>query len=51
MLAAEQISANDEAGKEVLSYVPHPFVTDFLSNAGQTLVSLHIFSMLVNDSI
>lgn len=37
--AARQISANDEAGKEVLSYVPRPLMTDFFSKAGQNLVS------------
>jgi hypothetical protein len=37
--ATERITATDEAGREILSYVPVPFEGDFLSNAGQSLVS------------
>ena len=48
-MATGQISTNDDAGTEILSYVPLSFVADFLSSAGQTLVSSRIFSILVND--
>lgn len=37
--ATERISTTDEAGREILSYVPVPLEGDFLSNAGQSLVS------------
>lgn len=41
---AGPITATDEAGKEVLSYVPLPIVADFLSKKGQAIVSFHSHS-------
>ena len=47
------ITATDDTGREILSYVPLPLVSDFLSTAGQTLVShlelFLLFSTLTND--
>ena len=34
-----KVTENDDDGWEVLSYVPAPLVADFLSEAGQLLVS------------
>lgn len=34
-----RITKTDAAGMEILSFVPVPLVTDFLSKTGQTLVS------------
>lgn len=52
--ATGNITATDDAGREILSYVPLPLVADFLSNAGQSIVSRpesrRIFSILINNS-
>jgi len=37
--AAGNITATDDSGREILSYVPLPLVADFLSSSGQSLVS------------
>ena len=51
--AVGKITATDEAGTEILSYVPPQFVPDFMSPLGQALVSrfkpCHLFSSLIND--
>ena len=39
LLDAGNITATDDVGREILSYVPLPFVADFLSSTGQDLVS------------
>ena len=48
------ITATDDVGREVLSYVPPPLVADFMSKAGQTIVSRpdshHTYSILTNGS-
>ena len=50
--AAGIITATDEAGNEILSYVPLALEADFLSRAGQSIVSrpgsLCTFSVLTN---
>ena len=47
------ITGTDDIGREILSYVPLPLVSDFLSTAGQALVSCLkpylVFSILTND--
>ena len=37
--ATGNITATDDGGREILSYVPLPLVADFLSSSGQSLVS------------
>jgi hypothetical protein len=50
--AAGKITATDEAGNEILSYVLLALEADFLSRAGQSIVSrpgsLCTFSVLTN---
>ena len=36
----QQIADMDRLGNEIISYIPHHLVSDFLSDAGQSLVSL-----------
>ena len=51
--AVGKITETDDAGREILSYVPLSLIKDFLSASGQTFVShseLHyIFSVLINN--
>jgi hypothetical protein len=52
--ATGRITATDDAGMEILSYVPLPLVADFLTKTGQFEVSrlkpFHIFPALIDDS-
>lgn len=44
------ITATNTVGKEILSYVPLPLVSDFLSKTGQSLIRFQTFlSILTND--
>ena len=48
--ATRQISATNDAGREILSYVPPPHMADFLSKNGQALVSSHLSALTDNLS-
>ena len=52
--ATGKITATDDTGGEILSYVPLALVADFLSHDGQKIVSrselLCVFSVLINNS-
>ena len=51
--AVGKITESDDAGREILSYVPLSLVADFLSEEGQTCVSSlkphQTFSVFIND--
>jgi hypothetical protein len=52
--ATGKITETDDAGKEILSYVPFSLTADFLSKAGQSIVSCpeshYIFFVLMDAS-